>query len=262
DYAMSTFVQMMLRRDVERAGVVAGGADLGRLSAVESPQTSVVALTVESASPAQSQAVANAWAAVLMRERGTLAALTKAPNATFVLDEFPKASGELAEASRQREQLLDRPARTLAAVESKANLPLKRSRLDSLGNQIIDAEREVSKRQTSLSEARNQVAAYGAELARTQQSVNLSRVNEQGVRLDTQEINPVYTKLAMELADARVRTATLEPSVDAAMRSMRELQDRATSLEREVAAARLEFDKLVREQKLELAPLDAAVQKA
>src|SRR4051812_713620 len=90
--AMASITQAKLRRDLESAGVVRAADRPGTLAAADDPELSFVALSVESDSPARAQAVANTWAAAVVREAEGSRLFTAPPDATVVLAEYAKAS--------------------------------------------------------------------------------------------------------------------------------------------------------------------------
>lgn len=276
--AMSGFAQTLLREELVRTNAIRVGDSIGTLAAAEDPQLSVVMLTVDAPDPATAPKTANTWASLLTSDERLLAPVTRSPNAAFILAEYPKATAQVTEARRRLTQLQNKQAAALTAVQTRSAIDLKQSMLNSVTDQLVAARREQAQLAGELADASHALEAATAELQRTPPHLTTSRTvpvdairtsgstggraAEGVVRVESEEINPVYTDLARKVADARIRTATLGSRTQTLTATVNALEARATALRHQINAAAITIDALKRQQAIDISPAEATVTEA
>lgn len=232
------------------------------------PYLPSIELVVEADSPQKAALLANTWAAVVVAEIGDLSRRAKSGDVEFIDQEYPVIKRRLAEAEKELKdaedeygrrirELEDRFDKEIASFKAKWNLEGMRGELGTLerllngsGNQGLLPQLQSVKLATKR--AKDELAELKKEIKSHPQFLLLAKaitddalwdkvgkdpsgtVSEQldALRLRSQALNPIYSRLAQRLAEAQVDYEALIPQEDYLQKQIADLRHQIAELNR------------------------------
>ncbi len=289
--ASSDYMRNQVALDLQKRGVLATGESLGNVSTQlyssrepQKPYLPLIGLIAESSSPEKAQQIANAWAERFVLEQSRLAILGKAGAVDFILAEHPKASSRLGEQEQKLRSVQQRHDRETAAANTRLALRMKRAELESIERTVVDFEWDLYKTRVNIKEEAERLAQTQKEVAATASTLNLSRsVSEDALwailaqrgqssagaikggdalKMQSQEVNPVYVHLAQQLAEYRVQHNALLMREETLVRQLATARADAARLRNAYYAGEAELTQLERQQSGEVTSIKRLVDEA
>ncbi len=208
----------------------------------EGGYTPVLRLIVRAGSPEKAKLVANAWAEASVRETSGLANQGKKGTLEFIQKEYPSSKKRLADIEgqlkttqdqydRRLRDLEDRWDSRITAFKSQWNLDVMSQQADALEKRLTDNVVALNDLQLEIKETRDSLAQLKTQIKDQPQFITLSKaisddalwerigrdpeggISKQleGVKLHSEELNPVYQTLLQRLVDTQVKYETLGP---------------------------------------------------
>ena len=255
------------------------------------PYLPSIELVVEANSPQRAALVANTWAAIVVAEIGDLSRRAKSGDLDFIYREYPLAKQRLAEAEKELKDAEDQCGRRIREMEDlfdkesasfktqwnlkgmRAELRILQLLLNQPGNRGLLSKLQTVKLATKRT--KDELAELKKEIQSHPQFFLLAKAitddalwdkvgndssgavskDLEALRLRTQELNPVYSRLGQRLADAQVDYETLIPQESYLNKQIADLRIQITELNRLIENQETAFRTLERRHFAELASL-------
>jgi uncharacterized protein involved in exopolysaccharide biosynthesis len=224
---------------------------------------------------------ADIWAAVLVEAQSKISEADRSAAVDFILHEYPLASTRLHQEEQRKEAIKQKQDRAMDTAKSRAAKSLREAQVWSREQLVVQLEEERHRVQVDLNEAKGEVASIEEELKKVPQLVTVTRgIGDDALlenaarndgrptpeildaRLRSQEINPVYTDLTRQLAQARVKRAALEAREPALAAQIEQTRREASALSSALTTGAREVADLEAHQATELAATDREVENA
>ncbi len=250
-----------------------------------------IGLVVEAKSPQRAALIANTWAAVVVAEIGDLSMRAKSGDLEFINREYPIAKQRLAEAEKELKDAEDQYGRRIREMEDRFDKEIAsfkvRWNLEGMRGELrtlllllnqpgekgllsqLQAVRLATKRaKDELAQLRKEIQSHPQFLLLAKAitddalwdkigSDSSGAVSEdlEALRLRTQELNPVYSRLGQRLADAQVDYEALIPQEGYLQEQIADLRTQIEDLNRMIENQETAFRTLERHRFTELASL-------
>lgn len=245
--------------------------------------TPIIDLVVKSESPALAKLVANTWADVAIRESAGLATRGRESTLEFIQREYPTARQRLEDVEKELREAEDRYERELHALQNswgdrivafqkELDIEAREQQLEALRWGLTDGIVTARELKLQIESGRKNLEQVKLALQEQPQFLLLSKAISDdalwekigrdfdddigqalsNLKLESQEVNPVYIGLVERLADAQIRLETLATERAQTLQQIDELQMEVSELNQSILERKLALEKLTRQRDTEL----------
>lgn len=289
----SDYVKRAVEQRLEASGDLKPNESLGELSTqvfsskLRAEQyTPVIRLVVRAKSPEKAAAVANAWADASVEETSGLANEGKKGTLDFIQKEYPSSKRRLSgieeglkttqdQYDGRIRDLQDRWDSRITTFRTQWNLDMMSQQADALEKRLTENVVALNDLQLHIKETKDSLEQLKTQIKVQPQFITLSKAISddalwerigrdpsggiskelEGLKLHSEELNPVYQRLLQRLVDTQVEYETLGPQEQ-------HLEDQIAAQRKEIKAQnellltkQMELERLTRNRDTELALL-------
>jgi uncharacterized protein involved in exopolysaccharide biosynthesis len=224
-----------------------------RLDIEEIKDTNLLQLKAEADDPEMAKDIANTWAQEYTRYSRELISGEVVGSGDFVAEQFKIVKRSL----RQAEEAVKNFKNKYKIDLMKAELDIKKAKLNDYKKELIDLEIALKTKKDSLRELRKEIVGQERFIvvskAITDDALWLLDNRKKSLadldkrKLRSEVINPVYQNLENRIVDTGIEINTLEPRVEYLKKSLSQTQNDIDDLEAEMNERELEFLQLCRQ---------------
>ena len=240
------------------------------------PYLPIIGLQASAANPQIAQQAANLWARVFIEEQQKFSSVGKAASIDFILTEYPKASKDLTATQRDLKAVQQDQAKDLGTMKTRLAPEFITQQLEARQEAQIASEEDLRTTQLSLQESEKRLAELKKALEQTPERLTLAKAMSDDAmwargtarealpasKLVTEQVNPVHTSLSGDLAAEQVTAASLRARVQGLQQNIKTLRGDIAALRGQLIQAQLSIENLTRDQKLQAATYERAVEDA
>ena len=285
--ARSASIRQKLVERLREQGVIGPGDSIGALDTAIYPSREpaqvylpLIGLTAQANSPERAEKIANAWAALFVEEEQRLVEMTKGASVDFVITEFAKASATVLEQQRRLHSVKEQQSQALTNLKTRAAIDLKRAQIQGAERTLVEFETTLYRTRVDRQMVEQRMNQLQASLKNTAPLITLAKgLSDEGIwaavvggkplpagaqntQLRSEEINPVYTRLAEEAALEAAQyhaLAAREQSLTTQLAALRQSLGRTRS---ELLAAEFQVANLEAQNQVEAGVPQRAVDEA